>query len=192
MLDALIFLVRTFADLYLLTFLLRFILQWARANHYNPLSQVVFKVTNPLVVPARRLLPSVAGLDIPTLVVLIVLEIVVTFVLLRLVDLSLPIPRLLFYSLLRLISLVLWFYVGALIIYAVLSWFAQPSRNPMAMLLGQLVEPLLRPARRMLPPIGGFDLSVLLVIVLLQATTIIVSSLKAATIASPVLPAYLP
>jgi len=192
MLDALIFLLRTFADLYLLTFLLRFIMQWARANHYNPLSQVVFKVTNPLVVPARRLLPSVAGLDIPTLVVLIVLEIVVTFVLLRLVDLSLPIPRLLFYSLLRLISLVLWFYVGALIIYAVLSWFAQPSRNPMAMLLGQLVEPLLRPARRMLPPIGGFDLSVLLVIVLLQATTIIVSSLKAATIASPVLPAYLP
>ena len=192
MLDALIFLLRTFADLYLLTFLLRFILQWARANHYNPLSQVVFKVTNPLVVPARRLLPSVAGLDIPTLAVLIVLEIVVTFVLLRLVGLSLPIPRLLFYSLLRLISLVLWFYVGALIIYAVLSWFAQPSRNPMAMLLGQLVEPLLRPARRMLPPIGGFDLSVLLVIVLLQATTIIVSSLKAATIASPVLPAYLP
>ena len=192
MLDALIFLLRTFADLYLLTFLLRFILQWARANHYNPLSQVVFKVTNPLVVPARRLLPSVAGLDIPTLVVLIVLEIVVTFVLLRLVDLSLPIPRLLFYSLLRLISLVLWFYVGALIIYAVLSWFAQPSRNPMAMSLGQLVEPLLRPARRMLPPIGGFDFSVLLVIVLLQAVTIIVSSLKAATIASAVLPAYLP
>jgi YggT family protein len=192
MLDALIFLVRTFADLYLLTFLLRFIMQWARANHYNPLSQVVFKVTNPLVVPARRLLPSVAGIDVPTLVVLIVLEIVVTFALLRLVGLSLPIPRLLFYSLLRLISLVLWFYVGALIIYAVLSWFAQPSRNLMAMLLGQLVEPLLRPARRMLPPIGGFDLSVLLVIVLLQATTIIVSSLKAATIASPVLPAYLP
>jgi YggT family protein len=192
MLDALIFLVRTFADLYLLAFLLRFIMQWARANHYNPLSQVVFKVTNPLVVPARRLLPSVAGLDVPTLVVLIVLEIVVTFALLRLVGLSLPVPRLLFYSLLRLISLVLWFYVGALIIYAVLSWFAQPSRNPMAMLLGQLVEPLLRPARRMLPPIGGFDLSVLLVIVLLQATTIIVSSLKAATIASSVLPAYLP
>lgn len=192
MLDALIFLVRTFADLYLLTFLLRFIMQWARANHYNPLSQVVFKVTNPLVVPARRLLPSVAGLDVPTLVVLVVLEIVVTFVLLRLVGLSLPIPRLLFYSLLRLVSLVLWFYVGALIIYAVLSWFAQPSRNPMAVLLGQLVEPLLRPARRMLPPIGGFDLSVLLVIVLLQAVTIIVSSLKAATIASAVLPAYLP
>ena len=192
MLNALTFLVRTLADLYLLTFLLRFIMQWARTNYYNPLSQLVFKVTNPLVVPARRLLPSVAGLDVPTLVVLVVLEIVVTFVLLRLVGLSLPIPRLLFYSFLRLISLALLFYIGALIIYAVLSWFGQPNRNPMAVLLGELVEPVLRPARRMLPPIGGLDLSVLLVIVLLQATNMIVSSLKAATIASSILPAYLP
>ena len=192
MLDALIFIVRTLADVYLLTFLLRFIMQWARTNYYNPLSQLVFKVTNPLVVPARRLLPSVAGLDVPTLIVLVVLEIAVTFVLLRLTGFSLPIPRLLFYSLLRLISLALWFYIGALIIYAVLSWFGGPSRNPMAVLLGELVEPVLRPARRMLPPIGGFDLSVLLVIVLLEAMSIIVSSLKAATIASPILPAYLP
>lgn len=192
MLAALTFVVRTLADLYLLTFLLRFIMQWARTNHYNPLSQLVFRVTNPLVVPARRFLPSVAGLDMPTLIVLVLLEVVVTFVLLRLVGLSLPIPRLLFYSLLRLISLTLWFYIGALIIYAVLSWFGQPSRNPMAVLLAELVEPLLRPARRMLPPVGGFDLSVLLVIVLLEAMNIIVSSLKAATIAAPILPAYLP
>jgi YggT family protein len=192
MLDALTFLVRTLADLYLLTFLLRFIMQWARANHYNPLSQLVFKVTNPLVAPARRLLPSVAGLDVPTLIILIVLEVIVTFVLLRLAGVSLPIPRLLFYSLLRLISLTLWFYIGALIIYAVLSWFGGPTRNPMAVLLGELIEPVLRPARRMLPPIGGLDLSVLLVIVLLEATNIIVSSLKAATIAAPFLPAYLP
>src|SRR5690242_17662778 len=123
MLDALIFIVRTLADVYLLSFLLRFIMQWARTNYYNPLSQLVFKVTNPLVVPARRLLPSVGGLDVPTLIVLVVLEIAVTFVLLRLTGFSLPIPRLLFYSLLRLISLGLWFYIGALIIYAVLSWF---------------------------------------------------------------------
>ena len=82
--SALIFLFKTLADLYLLTFLLRFIMQWVRASSYNPFSQFVFKVTNPLVVPARRVLPSVAGLDTPTLVVLIVLEIVVTFVLLRL------------------------------------------------------------------------------------------------------------
>ena len=114
--SALIFLFKTLADLYLLTFLLRFVMQWVRASHYNPLSQFVFKVTNPLVVPARRVLPSVAGLDIPTLLVLIALEILVTFVLLRLGGLSLPIPQLLAYSLLRLVALAFWFYTVALFI----------------------------------------------------------------------------
>jgi YggT family protein len=170
--SALIFLLKTLADLYLLTFLLRFIMQWVRASYYNPLSQFVFKVTNPLVVPARRVLPSVAGLDTPTLVVLVLLEILVTFVLLRLAGLSLPVPELLFFSLLRLISLALWFYIGALIIYVLLSWFGDRGRNPMALLLGELVEPLLRPARRLLPPIGGLDLSPLIVMLLLQAAMI--------------------
>ena len=170
--SALIFLFKTLADLYLLTFLLRFILQWVRASYYNPLSQFVFKVTNPLVVPARRVLPSVAGLDIPTLLVLIALEILVTFVLLRLGGLSLPILQLLVYSLLRLVALAVWFYTVALFIYVVLSWFGDRGGNPMTALLGELVEPILRPARRLLPPIGGLDLSPLIVILLLQAVMI--------------------
>ena len=178
--SALIFLVKTLADLYLLTFLLRFIMQWARASYYNPLSQFVFKVTNPLVAPARRVLPSVGGLDTPTLAVLLVLEFVVTFVLLRLAGIPLPIPETLLYSLLRLIALAIWFYTVALFIYVVLSWFGNRGMNPMTELLGDLVEPLLRPARRLLPPIGGLDLSPLIVILLLQA----------AMIALP-LPAYL-
>jgi YggT family protein len=170
--SALIFLLKTLADLYLLTFLLRFIMQWVRASYYNPLSQFVFKITNPLVVPARRVLPSIAGLDAPTLVVLMILEVVVTLILLRLVGLVLPVPQLLFYSLLRLISLALWFYVGALVIYVLLSWFGNRDDNPMAVLLGEIVEPVLKPARRLLPPIGGLDLSPLIVILLLQAATI--------------------
>jgi YggT family protein len=170
--SALIFLLKTLADLYLLTYLLRIIMQWVRASYYNPLAQFVVKVTNPLVVPARRVVPSVGGLDTATLLVLLALEIAITFVLLRLAGLSPPIPVLLFYSLLRLISLALWFYVGALIIYVLLSWFGDRGRNPMAILLGELVEPLLRPARRLLPPIGGLDLSPLIVMLLLQAAMI--------------------
>lgn len=170
--SALIFLVKTLADLYLLTFLLRFIMQWVRASYYNPLAQFVLKVTSPLVVPARRLLPSVGGLDTPTLAVLVALEIAVTFVLLRLSGVSLPLPVLLLYSLLRLIALALWFYTVALFIYVLLSWFGDRGINPMAALLGELVEPLLRPARRLLPPIGGLDLSPLIVILLLQAALI--------------------
>jgi YggT family protein len=104
--------------------------------------------------------------------VLIVLEIAITFVLLRLAGPVLPIPELLFFSLLRLVSLALWLYIGALIIYVLLSWFGDRGRNPMAVLLGELVEPLLRPARRLLPPIGGLDLSPLIVMLLLQAAMI--------------------
>jgi YggT family protein len=147
-------------------------MQWVRASYYNPLAQFVLKVTSPLVVPARRLLPSVGGLDTPTLAVLVVLEIAVTFVLLRLSGVSLPLPVLLLYSLLRLIALALWFYTVALFIYVLLSWFGDRGINPMAALLGELVEPLLRPARRLLPPIGGLDLSPLIVILLLQAALI--------------------
>jgi len=170
--SALIFLIKTLADLYLLTFLLRFIMQWVRASYYNPLAQFVLKVTSPLVVPARRVLPSVGGLDTPTLAVLVVLEIIVTFALLFVARLSLPVPVVLLYSLLRLIALALWFYTVALFIYVLLSWFGDRGGNPMAELLGELIEPLLRPARRLLPPIGGLDLSPLIVMLLLQAALI--------------------
>jgi YggT family protein len=169
---ALIFLLKTLADLYLLTFLLRFLMQWVRASYHNPLAQFVLRVTSPLVVPARRLLPSVGGLDIPTLVVLIVLEILATLALLLLLGLSLPVAVVLVYALLRMIALALWFYTVALFIYVLLSWFGDRGGNPMSELLGDLVEPLLRPARRLLPPIGGLDLSALIVILLLQAALI--------------------
>ena len=170
--DALFFLVKTIADLYLLTFLLRFVMQWVRASYHNPLAQFIFKVTNPLVIPARRLLPSVGGLDAPTLVVLVVLELIVTFLLVLIAGLSLPLPELLFYCVLRLVALTLWFYFGATLIYALLSWFGDRGGNPVGAFIGELVEPLLRPARRLLPPIGGLDLSALIVLLLLQAALI--------------------
>jgi YggT family protein len=170
--SALIFLFQTLTDLYLLTFLLRFIMQWVRANYYNPFAQFILKVTNPLVVPARRVLPSIGGLDTPTLVVLFVLEIAATWLLLRLLGASFPIANLLLFSLLRLVRLTLWFYTVALFIYVLLSWFGDRGANPMSALLGQIVEPVLRPVRRVLPPIGGLDLSPLVLILLLQAATI--------------------
>jgi len=169
---ALIFLVKTLADLYLLTFLLRFILQWVRAGYYNPLSQFVLKVTSPLVVPARRVLPSVAGLDVPTLVVLIVLESIATWLLIALAGFSVPIPTFLVYVLLRLVALTLWFYTVALFAYVISSWFGSRGGNPLAIVLGELVEPVLRPVRRLLPPIGGLDLSPLLIMLLCQTAVI--------------------
>jgi YggT family protein len=170
--SALIFLVKTLTDLYLLTFLLRFIMQWVRANYYNPLAQFILRVTSPLVVPARRVLPSVAGLDTPTLAVLLVLEIGATWLLLRLLGLVVPVTDLLIWSLLRLVALTLWFYTIGLFIYVLLSWFGDRGMNPMSALLAQIIEPVVRPVRRLIPPIGGLDLSPLVVILLLQAAQI--------------------
>src|SRR5512143_3037040 len=167
--SALIFLVRTLADLYLLAFLLRFILQWVRAGYRNPLSQVVQRVTSPLVVPARRVLPSVAGLDVPTLIVLVALEGIVTFALAAIVHVVLPVPTFLFFVLLRLIALTLWFYSLALFVYVLLSWFGDRGGGPMGSVLADIVEPVLRPVRRIVPPIAGLDLSPLLVMLVCQA-----------------------
>jgi YggT family protein len=167
--SALIFLVRTLTDLYMLAFLLRFILQWVRASHYNPLSQLVLRVTSPLVIPARRVLPSIAGLDMPTLVVLVALECAVTFLLAAIVGIVLPLPTFLLYVALRLVALTLWFYTLALFVYVLLSWFGGRIGGPLAGVLADLVEPLLRPVRRVLPPIAGLDLSPLLVMLVCQA-----------------------
>jgi len=170
--NSLLFLIKTISDLYLLTYLLRFILQWVRADYYNPFAQFVLKVTNPLVVPARRLLPSAGGVDLPTLVVLVALEALSTWLLIVLANDSVTIARFALYVVLRIVSLTLWFYLVATLIYVILSWVGQRQYSPVGAVLGELVEPLLRPARRLLPPIAGLDLAPLLVLILIQAIVI--------------------
>ncbi len=169
---ALIFVFETFADLYLAAFLLRFLLQWVRADYYNPLSQFILRVTAPLVVPARRIIRSVGGVDVPTLVVLIALEFAVTWIIDLLLGVRVTLGLLTMQVVLRLIALVLHVYIVAILLYAILSFLGDRGRGPVASVLDALVRPVLRPVRRVLPPVGGFDLSPLVVIVLLQAILI--------------------
>lgn len=166
---SLVFLIKTLTDLYLLTFLLRFILQWIRADFYNPFTQAIVKLTNPLIAPVRRLVPASGSIDLPTLVVLISLETVVTLVLAYMSNLSLPLIMLPLLVLYRLIGLTLQFYWMSIIIYVILSWISARGYSPIAVVLGELNEPILRPFRRLIPPIAGLDLSPLLALILIQA-----------------------
>ncbi len=166
---SLIFLVRTLGDLYLLTFLLRFIMQWVRADFYNPLAQFVVKATNPLVIPVRRVVPAAGGADLATLLVLVILQAAVTWTLLFLASLSVTTSQFLLLVPLRLINLTLWFYTVSIFVYVLMSWFAQTGYSPISRMLAELNEPLLGPVRRLLPPIGGLDLSPLLVLIFIQA-----------------------
>ena len=170
MLNSLFYLVKALGDLYLLTFLLRFLLQWVKAEYHNPFTQAIVQITNPLVIPAGRLIPTSRSADVPTLVILVLLEAILTFTLMAIGNLSsmslAPFPALVLF---RLISLTLWFYSVSILIYVIMSWIGPRGQHPIAVVLADLNEPLLRPVRRILPPIAGLDLSPLLVLILLQA-----------------------
>jgi YggT family protein len=171
-LQALLFLVRTIGDLYVLAFLLRFLLQWVRADFYNPLAQVIVRVTSPLVRPARRIIPSAGNVDLPTLVVLVVLEALLIAAILAILSVQVSAGMFVMFVVTRLISSALWLYMVSIIILVVLSWIAPGGYHPVGQLLAQLTEPLIRPARRLLPPMGGLDLSPMLVIIGLVAVRI--------------------
>ena len=170
--SSLFYLVKALGDLYVLAFLLRFLLQWVQADFYNPFTQAIVKLTNPLVRPARRFIPTSRSADIPTLVVLMVLEALLTGFLLAIDGLPAgslaPFPALILF---RLISLTFWFYSVSIIVYVILSWIGPRGRHPIAAALADLNEPVLRPVRRILPPIAGLDLSPLLVLIVLQAAS---------------------
>jgi YggT family protein len=161
------YLITILFNLYLMVVLLRFWLQLAKADFYNPLSQFVVKATNPLVLPLRRVIPSLGMVDSATLL-LAYLVATMKFVLLQLLLMgSVAIPSTLIIGLLSLIKEAGFLIFWVVILRALLSWFSQ-GRNPIEQVMHQLTEPLLRPIRRILPPLGGLDLSVLVLIIALQ------------------------
>lgn len=165
--NAFYFLLDTIFNLYLMVVLLRIWLQASRADFYNPLSQFVVKATNPLLIPLRRLLPSIGKLDTGAVVLALLVSackmFLVQLLLLGQFDLIALLIGSVITTVKELFSLLFW----VLIIRAILSWFSQ-GRNPMETVLIQLTEPLLAPVRKVVPPMGGLDLSVLIVLVALQ------------------------
>ncbi len=170
--DSLFFLIRVLSHLYLLLFLLRFIMQWIRADFYNPLAQFIVRATNPLVVPARRLIPASSGIDLPTLVLLVLLEVIATWLLLYVASSPATLIQFAVFVLLRLVSLTLSLYTWTILVYVILGWISPGGYHPLTMMLAELNEPVFRPIRRLLPPISGLDLSPLLAVILIQALSL--------------------
>jgi len=153
---------------YILAVLLRFLLQWARADFYNPLVQVLVKLTNPPLLPLRRYIPGYRGLDMAAVVLMLLLQLLELLLIAWLFGQPVTVSGLLVRALAELLDLLLTALLWAVIIQAILSWFNPDVRQPVVRLLYQLTEPVLRPARRLLPPFSGLDLSPLLVIIVLQ------------------------
>jgi YggT family protein len=176
--DALIFIVRTLLQVLLVTvFLLRVLLPLARADTRNQLSQAVIRMTNPLVLPLRRILPPIGKLDTASFVALLIVQTAAIATLWLLGAFPFVFTALQFAHLvaITLVITILQFYTFALLLYILLSWVAPGTYSPAAGLLNSLCEPLLRPIRRIIPPFGGMDLSALFLMIALQALIILIT-----------------
>lgn len=176
--QALYFIIKAIAQLYLLVLLLRLWLPLLRADFRNPLAQGILRITSPLVVPLRRLLPSIGRLDTSTVLVAYALQYLTILVLVAISGRVVATGPILITAIIELaiLSLNLFFFV--ILIKIILSWIAPHTHNPATALLSTMAEPVLRPFRRIIPPIGGFDISPIFVIILLQAAVIFLQDLK--------------
>lgn len=175
-----VFLVHTLFSIYLVIVVLRLLLAWVRADFYNPLSQFLVKTTNPVLVPLRRVIPSIGSIDTASLVLILGIKLLELMLLAMITGKAFTFAALLILSLLQIVELVIWIFIFAIIIQVIMSWVspgAQYYHNPAASLLHSLTEPLLRPVRRMLPPVGMIDLSPLVVTLCLYIILIVLWSI---------------
>lgn len=176
--EAIRFIVGTLLQVLLvMVFLLRVLLPLARADSRNQLSQAVIRMTNPLVLPLRKVLPPIGKLDTASIVALIIVQaaaIAMLWLLGGYPGIFTP-GQFISVVFMTLITTVLRFYIFALLLYVILSWIAPGTYSPAAALLDTLCEPLLRPVRRVIPPLAGIDFSALFVIIGLQAINIAIT-----------------
>jgi YggT family protein len=168
------FLIELVLGLYIYAVLLRFLLQRVRADFYNPLSQALVKITNPPLRPLRRLIPGLWGIDLASVVLLLVLAVIERLLLNTVLGLSVGPAGAVIMAVADLLQKTVWVFLIALFARAILSWVAPGTYNPVTGLLTSLTEPLARPARRILPPISGLDLSFILVIAVLYLILMLV------------------
>jgi len=163
--NPLIFLIHTLFGLYILAVLLRFLLQLVRADFYNPFSQFLIKATNPPLKLLRRFIPGLGGIDLASLILAWALKSVELLLVILISGLNAhPIAPLL-WAVPELVETVINIFLVSVFVQALLSWVASGGYNPVYALLDSLTAPVLRPARRILPVTGGFDLSPILAII---------------------------
>ena len=183
---AAVYVLQTLGSLYLLIVLLRFVLQLVRANFYNPLCQFIVKATQPLLKPLRRIIPSLFGLDMSSLVLAILVQLaLMALTLLLTYGTTGNFVQLLVWSIIGVTALFLKIFFFALIISVILSWVAPGSHNPGAELVNQICEPALAPFRRLLPNLGGLDISPILAFMVLKLLDMLVINNLAAMTSMP-------
>jgi len=163
--NAISYLVGTLIDLYVAAVLLRLLLQWVRADFYNPVCQFLVKVTNPTLLPLRRFVPSIGRLDTASVVLMYVMEWLGAWLVGQFGSTAMQWPQIMLFAAVKLLMTLLMTYFFLIMAAVILSWLGQGLRHPFVPLLFQLTEPVLRPIRKIIPPIAGIDLSPLFALI---------------------------
>lgn len=167
----------TFASsIYITIVMVRFLLQLVRADFHNPLSQFIVTATSPILMPLRKIIPGFFGVDMSCIVLALALQILT----LELLSLVLgrgfaPLLPVFLYSIQELIILLLNIYLFSFIVIVIVSWIAPNGHNPAVALLTSITEPVLRPIRNVLPPMGGLDFSIMAAILLIYILKILMA-----------------
>ena len=175
---ALIFIVDTLLSLALFVVLARLLLQWARADFRNPIAQAIVRLTNPVILPLRRVLPPVGKVDTASVVAVVLVAIIKVGIMFALRDFGTPGIVLWVQSVaVELVQALVRTYFYAILLYALLSLIAPGGYSPLQSVLASVCEPVLRPFRRLIPPIAGIDLSPLWAVIAIQAILLLLPAI---------------
>lgn len=176
--EALLFVIKTIFNLYISIVLFRLILQLVRANFYDPLAQLVVRLTNPLLIPLRKIIPGFSGVDCAALILALILQSLESTLLLLIKGFSIAptvmsIGGLLIWSTGEIVDTILLIFLFATFIQVIFSWLQPGQFNPNIVLFSQISEPLLMRARRFSPNFGVIDLSPMIIIFLLMLSRLL-------------------
>jgi YggT family protein len=171
------FLITTLISLYILAVMLRFLLGVVRADFYNPVSQFLVRVTNPLLVPLRKVIPVVGKFDTAAIVLMLVLQLISVFIVISLRGASVSFLSLLLYTVGELFMLLINILLISIVVQVIMSWISPGTYSPVNSLLYSLTNPILRPIQRIIPPLSGIDLSPLFAMIGLQVVRMLIMPL---------------
>ena len=173
--EAIRYIVDTLLWLLTLAFMLRLMFQLVRADFRDPMADAIVRITNWLVMPLRRVLPPIGKVDTATVVAVLLVVCLRSFVLIALSGLQInDVELFLRITLIDVVRLVLNIYFFAMLLYALTSYVSPGGYAPGVRLLAQLCEPILKPVRKIIPPIGQIDFSVLWVSIIIGALLVLI------------------
>lgn len=166
--DPITLIVRTLGEIYLVVVVLRFMLQLANADYYNPISQAVVRLTSAPLKPLQKLVPRMGRVDLSPLLLAVLVKFAVVAIIFSLHGGSMNPASLLVFTLAGVLDTILTLYFWAVIGSVIISWVAPGSPHPGPQLISQITEPLFALAQKVIPPIGGLDLSPILIFLVIQ------------------------